>query len=84
MSRVFPNGPEDRGSINVYKPIFAYKVKYFGNKLSQIRSKTGIVLKKKRTGCLFVWVLWRINLCRLFNAKFIFIQINSSTSNNSV
>ena len=20
--------------------------------------------------CLFVWVLWHINLCRLFNAKF--------------
>ena len=24
------------------------------------------------------WVLWHINLCRLFNAKFIFIQINSA------
>ena len=31
-----------------------------------------------------VWVLWYINLCRLFNAKFIFIQIISSISNNSV
>ena len=30
------------------------------------------------------WVLWRINLCRLFNAKSIFIQIVSSISNNSV
>ena len=29
-------------------------------------------------GCLFVWVLWHINLCRLFNAKSIFIQIISS------
>ena len=27
--------------------------------------------------CLFVWVLWHINLCTLFNAKSIFIQINS-------
>ena len=33
---------------------------------------------------LVVWVLWHINLCRLFNAKCIFIQIVSSISNNSV
>ena len=34
---------------------------------------------------LFVfWVCWHINLCKLFNAKCIFIQINSSISNNSV
>ena len=33
---------------------------------------------------LFVWVLWHINLCGLFNAKSIFIQINSSISNTSV
>ena len=33
---------------------------------------------------LFVWVLWHINLCWLFNDKSIFIQINSSISNNSV
>ena len=32
----------------------------------------------------FVWVLWDINLWWLFNAKTIFIQINSSISNNSV
>ena len=31
---------------------------------------------------LFVWVLCHVNLCRLFNAKSIFIQINSSISNN--
>ena len=31
-----------------------------------------------------VWVLWHINHCRLFNAKSIFIHINSSISNNSV
>ena len=30
------------------------------------------------------WVLWHINLCRLFNAKSIFIQIISSILNNSV
>ena len=34
--------------------------------------------------CLFVCGLWYINLCRLFNAKSIFIQINSSISNNTV
>ena len=34
--------------------------------------------------CLFGWDLWHINLCRLFNAKSIFIQMNSSISNNSV
>ena len=33
--------------------------------------------------CLFVWVLWYINLCRLFNVKPILIQINSSISNDS-
>ena len=33
---------------------------------------------------LFVWVLWNINLCRLINAKSIFIPKNSSISNNSV
>ena len=36
------------------------------------------------TWLLVVWVLWHINLCRLFNAKSIFIKINSSISNNSV
>ena len=30
------------------------------------------------------WVLWNIYLCRLFNAKPIFIHINSSISTNSV
>ena len=35
--------------------------------------------------CLLVgWFLCHINLCWLFNAKSIFIQINSSISNNSV
>ena len=34
---------------------------------------------------LFVfWLLWHINLYRLFNAKSIFIDINSSILNNSV
>ena len=34
--------------------------------------------------CFFGLVLWHINHCRLFNAKSIFIQINSSIPNNSV
>ena len=33
---------------------------------------------------LFCWVLGHINLWRLFNAKSIFIQINSSISNRSI
>ena len=33
---------------------------------------------------LVVWALWHINLCRLFDAKSIFMQIISSTSNDSV
>ena len=32
----------------------------------------------------FVWVLWHINHCRLFNAKSILIQIKSSISNYSL
>ena len=32
---------------------------------------------------LVIWVLWHINLCRLFNTKSIFIQIISSISNNA-
>ena len=34
--------------------------------------------------CSFVWVLWQINLCRLSYVKSISLQINISTSNNSV
>ena len=34
-----------------------------------------------RLVCLFGLVLWHINHCRLFNAKSMFIQINSSISN---
>ena len=33
--------------------------------------------------CLLVRVQWHNNLCRLFNAKSILIQINRSISNNS-
>ena len=33
---------------------------------------------------LVVWVLWHMNLCRLFNAKYTFIQIIGSILNKSV
>ena len=38
----------------------------------------------KNVGRLFVRVLWHINLCGLFNAKSIPIEIISSISNYSV
>ena len=40
--------------------------------------------KKKKKKLLVGWVLWHINLCSLFNAKYIFIQIINSISNNSL
>ena len=43
-----------------------------------------IQIKKKALWFPFGLVLWHINRCRLFNAKSIFIHINSSISNNSV
>ena len=39
-------------------------------------------LVKIHSGSLVGWILWHINLCRLFKAKSIFIQIISSISNN--
>ena len=42
------------------------------------------IIKTREIKKLVVWVLWHINLCRLFNAKSIFIQIISSISNNLV
>ena len=41
--------------------------------------------EKKKKNCRLVgWFLWHIDLCWLFNAKSIFIQMNSSISNISV
>ena len=38
--------------------------------------------------CIYIYIyglgLWNINHCRFFNAKSIFVHINSSISNNSV
>ena len=44
------------------------------------------LMKKELLGItkMVCWILWYINLCRLFNAKSIFMQIFSSISNNSV
>ena len=33
-------------------------------------------------GWLVVWVLWHIHLCRLFNVKYIFMQVVSSIPKN--
>ena len=35
-------------------------------------------------GWLLIWILWHINLCRLYNATSIFIQMICFISNNSV
>ena len=40
-----------------------------------------VLLQSHLKNMLFVWVLWYINLCWLFNVKSILIQINSSISN---
>ena len=40
--------------------------------------------KKKKEYWLVAWDLWHINLCWLFNAKSILIQLISSISNNLV
>ena len=42
----------------------------------------GMFTRLKRWLLFVVWVLWHINLCRLFNAKSIFIEIISSILNN--
>ena len=48
-------------------------------------STTSLCLNyNENIGWLIVWVLWHINLFRLFNFKYIFIKINCSISNNSV
>ena len=40
--------------------------------------------KRNNKRLLVCWVLWHINLCRLFNAKSIFMQIVSSISKYSI
>ena len=50
----------------------------------QISYKKLHVVTKELAWVCFGLVLWNINHCRLFNAKFIFMHINSSISNNSV
>ena len=48
-------------------------------------TKMSLNKEAKPNLCLFVcFGLWYINLCRLFNAKYIFIGINSSISNSSI
>ena len=130
MSRVFPNGQEDQGSIQGqvipktqkmvldatwlstqhYKVRIKRKVEQSKEWSSTLPLHLSVVAIEKgasgspstkvtnftylQIGCwektrriswwLFSWVLWHINLCRLFNTKSIFIQIINSISNNSV
>ena len=50
-----------------------------------LRGKGSVEIYIYIFGWLCVCILWHIiNLCRLFNTKSIFIQINSSISNNTV
>ena len=67
--------------------VFLISLKRLDNAELFYGNLTEYIERKKKTGLiysLFVWVLWYINLCRLFNTKSIFIQMNSSISNNSV
>ena len=52
---------------------------YLGSNISSTEGNVNLCI-----GWLVVWILWHINLCRLFNVKSIFIQIISSISNNSI
>ena len=56
----------------------------FSKQLNYILVSTSIVFHVTQPDWLVKWVLWHINLCRLFNAKSILIQIISSFSNNLV
>ena len=50
-----------------------------------ISTFVGYLIPKPYRKAMVGWLgLWHINLCRLYNAKPIFIQINNSISNNSV
>ncbi len=66
------NEKEVESLIQILKIFIQDVVKEFGSE------KYSILIMKKSL------VLWYINHCRLFNAKSIFIHINSSISNNSV
>ena len=54
-------------------------------KFSIFQNDRGVAVPKSTLVCLLVClVLWHINLCRLFNAKSIFMYIISSNENSSV
>ena len=61
-----------------------YKMNITHNTLLQFTGLESISsdLHNNDVGWLVGWVLWHINHCRLFNAKSIFIHINSSIPNN--
>ena len=85
---VYSIAPADWTNIHTYTYTYIYMYIYI---CIYIYIYTGCVCDiskyewKALNSCWLVgWVLWHINLCRLFNAKSIFIQIISSVSNNSV
>ena len=61
-----------------------YKTKYLSHYITLDWKLKNCKLSYKTDLVWLVLVLWHINCCRLFNAKSIFIHINSSISNNSV
>ena len=67
---------QNNSSINLFKKCFAYKISYkhvtCSLKLCTVRSFTLCILFDIIFG-LVCLVLWHINLCRLFNAKSIFM-----------
>ena len=90
----FPKGISAK--VNVIKRL-AFELTYYDVAVQQVKHYVvtgtplifGFVLWKNiltlwLPALLFVWVLWHINLCSLFNAKSIFIQIKFSISNSSV
>ena len=71
--------------IGVSASICIYIYIYVGASVSEwVCMGIGIMYGCVCASWLVGWVLWHINLCRLFNAKFIFIQIDCSISNNSL
>ena len=67
------------------KSVFIYLFIYLRFGVTHVILKEELSLySNSQSYWLVVWVLWHINLCKLFNAKSIFIQIISSISNNLV
>ena len=57
---------------------------HFAPELKQVRGAIKLKRRRKLKCWLICWFLWHINLCGLFDVKSIFMQMDSSISNNSV